>query len=91
MAEQDQSQSLMTFPCDFPLKVIGKNEEGFTALVIAIIRRHIRSFDEAGINSITSGGWKYLSISITLVAESREQLDALYSDLGRHEQIIVVL
>ncbi len=86
-----ERKSLMTFPCTFPLKIIGKNEEGFALLVASIIRRHVPGIDGTEMNRTVSEGGKYLSITVTFIAQSQEQLDALYSDLGKHEEIIIVL
>ncbi len=81
----------MTFPCEFPLKAVGKNSDDFEALIVAIVRRHVPDLDYSAVSSRTSGGDAYRAVTATFVARSREQLDALYTELSSHEQVLMVL
>jgi hypothetical protein len=82
---------LLEFPCNFPLKTIGKNAGDFETLVVEIVRRHIPDLrDEAVSNRLSKDG-KYMSVTTTFVATSREQLDALYYELSSHERVVMVL
>jgi len=87
---KNPTQSLLEFPCSFPLKAIGKNSDNFEAFVAAIARRHIPQLDQASISSRASQGGKYLAVTITFTAKSREQLDALYCDLSASERILML-
>ncbi len=85
----NQSDALL-FPCVFPVKAIGRNTGEFEAIVVEIIRRHIPEFE----NSVTtrpSAGGKYLAVTATCVAQSREQLDALYRELSAHKSVLMLL
>ena len=83
-------QQVMQFPMEFPVKVMGLNSEAFSAAVHAIVARHLKpgSFT---ISRRQSSADKYLSLTITFMAESREQLDALYLELNRHELVKMTL
>ncbi len=81
----------LKFPSRFPLKVIGRQTVEFQTVVIEIIRRHVADFDEAQVTTRPSAGGKYLALTATFFATSREQLDALYQELGASEHVILLL
>jgi putative lipoic acid-binding regulatory protein len=85
------ADSLFEFPCDFPLKVMGPRHEGFTAAVIEVVQRHAPEFDAATMETRDSRQGSYLSLTCTIRAESRQQLDALYRELTSHPLVKVVL
>ena len=87
----DPVEEIWNFPCSFPIKVIGRNTADFEALVIEIVRRHAPDLDDSAVSSRTSGGNAYRSVTATFMAHSRAQLDALYTELSSHEQILMVL
>ncbi len=82
---------LLEFPCHFPLKAIGKDVDDFEALVLSIVRRHVGPLAEGASSTRLSGGGKYLAVTVTFVAESQAQLDALYGELGAHERVLMLL
>lgn len=84
-------ESLIKYPCDFPIKIMGKAEQDFTEVILAIVKRHAPDFDETTIEIRSSKGGNYLSITCTIRATSRDQLDALYRALTDHPMISVVL
>lgn len=83
--------AIWNFPCEFPLKVFGRNSDDFEALVIEIVRRHAPDLAASDVSRRTSGGAAYRSITATFTAHSREQLDALYLELSAHEQVLMLL
>ena len=83
--------SLIEYPCDFPLKVMGKTQAGFAQAILGIVREHARDFDGATMEMKTSKGGKYLSITCTIRATSRQQLDDLYRALCDHPMVVMVL
>lgn len=87
----DSEESLLTFPCDFPIKVMGKAEPGFDAIVAELVRRHAPDLSEGAITSRSSSGGKWISVTVVLKAESKAQLDAIYLDLTAHEKIVMAL
>jgi len=83
--------SLLTFPVDFPIKVMGRRENGFAQAVVEVIRQHAPDFDPAAVELRVSSQGKYLSVTATVRATSREQLDNLYRALTAHPLVKVVL
>jgi len=79
------------FPCSFPIKVFGLDEDEFETLIVSIIRRHVPELYPENVSSRLSHGGKYLAVTATFIADSREQLDALYMELSAHERVLMVL
>lgn len=88
MAEQE---TLLEFPCDFPLKIMGETREGFAAAIVEVVLRHAPDFDAAQLEMRASSGGKYLSLTCTVNATSKLQLDNLYRELTAHPWVKVVL
>lgn len=86
-----RSESLIEFPCAFPIKVMGVAQEGFAEAVLAAVRLHDPGFEAASLEMRSSSGGKYLSLTCTITATSREQLDALYRELSGHPLVRIVL
>ena len=90
-AELPPEQSLIEYPSAFPIKVMGTHVEGFTEAIVSIARQFDPAFDASTIESRPSKGAKYLGLTITVTATSREQLDELYRTLSTHPMVKVVL
>ncbi len=86
-----QQESLIQYPCDFPIKVFGRTQEGFAKAVMEVVLRHDPDFRPATIEVRHSSSAKYVSLTCTVRATSREQLDALYQDLCDHPLVAMVL
>lgn len=83
--------SILTFPCDFPIKVIGEANQQFEAAVVAIIRQHIPTISESAFTLKPSKKSNYLSITVVINATSQEQLDAIYHDLTDSKYVMMAL
>jgi putative lipoic acid-binding regulatory protein len=83
--------SLIEYPTDFPIKVMGLTQPGFAQAVVGIVRQHAPHYDAATIELRNSKEGKYLSLTCVIRATSREQLDALYCDLCDHPMVKMVL
>jgi Uncharacterized conserved protein len=83
--------SLIEYPSRFPIKVMGANVDGFVNAVVTIARRFDAGFDAATVELRPSKGGKYLGVTVTINATSREQLDGLYRALSSHPMVKVVL
>lgn len=83
--------SLIEYPTDFPIKVMGRQSPGIAQQVVDIVVRHAPDFDPAKVEMRTSRQKNYLSITCTIRATSREQLDALYRELCDHPGVVMVL
>ena len=84
-------QSLIEYPCEFPIKILGQTRAGFAQSVLEVVRRHAPEFDGATMAMKTSSRGKYLSITCVIRATSREQLDDLYRELCDHPMVVMVL
>ncbi|HLV27829.1 MAG TPA: DUF493 family protein [Burkholderiaceae bacterium] len=91
MKEIPPEESLITYPCDFPIKVMGKAQADFAQVLTEVVLQHDPSFDAATVEMRSSKGGNYLSVTFTVRATSREQLDALYRSLHGHPMVSVVL
>ena len=87
----DGEQELLRFPCDFPIKVMGRAEPGFELLVVEIVRRHAPELGEGAVSVRESSGGRYLAVTLTIRAESRAQLDAIYRELTAHPKVLMSL
>lgn len=85
------SDTLFEFPCEFPLKVMGRRSEEFRSIVLGIVQKHAGTLAEDQIEERPSKDGTYLSLTYTFQAQSREQLDALYRELTSCEGVLVVL
>ena len=83
--------TLLEFPCDFPIKIMGKAEDTFAEAVLSIVTKHAPDFDATRMELRTSSGGNYLSVTCTIVAQSKPQLDAIYMDLTAHPMVKVAL
>ena len=83
--------TLLEFPCEFPLKVMGKAEDTLAQVVLEIVTRHAPDFDGATMEMRASSGGNYISITCTVIATSKPQLDAIYMDLTSHPLVKVAL
>lgn len=77
-------EELIQFPCEFPVKIMGLSTDDFAPTMVAVVRRHAADFDPATLEMRPSSGGKYLGLTCTIRATSREQLDALYRELSAH-------
>jgi putative lipoic acid-binding regulatory protein len=80
--------SVFNFPCEFPIKAMGKACPELEAAVIEIMHRHVPDLGEGAIRLRESGKGNYVSITVTVQARSREQLDAIYMDLTACEHVL---
>ncbi len=88
MSEED---TLLAFPCDFPIKILGSHRDDFTQTMVAIVLRHAPDFAADGVAIRASSSGNYLSLTCTIRATSKAQLDALYRELTGHPMVKMVL
>jgi putative lipoic acid-binding regulatory protein len=91
MRDIPPEESLIEYPSAFPIKVMGANADGFPEAMIEIARRFDPRLDEATVERRLSRAGNYLSLTVTITATSREQLDELYRTLSTHPMVKVVL
>lgn len=86
-----QPKSVLSFPCDFPIKAFGHSREGLDLIIAEIVRRHAPDLRENAIASRPSRGGKFTAVTITVRASSQAQLDAIYRDLCASADVIMAL
>lgn len=91
MPMPEQRDTLLEFPCAFPLKIMGLASDALAQAVLAVVLRHAPCFDGSTIEMRASSGGKYVSLTCTVQATSKAQLDALYRELSAHPLVKVVL
>jgi putative lipoic acid-binding regulatory protein len=91
MQDIPPDQSLIEYPSRFPIKVLGLNVDGFVHAITSIAARFDPGFDAATVELRPSKGDKYLGVTVTVTATSREQLDELYRTLTTHPMVKMVL
>ncbi len=84
-------QSLIEYPCHFPIKVMGAQVEGFELAVAYVARQFDPDFDENTMEKRPSKGGRYLGLTISVYVTHREQLDELYRTLTSHPMVKIVL
>lgn len=91
MTQNDNNETLLTFPCEFSIKVFGLNNPEFEAGVLMLIKQHVPDFNDQVIQHRTSENGKYLAMNITIQAESKAQLDSIYRDLSASPLVVMAL
>lgn len=86
-----ETESLLQFPCRFPIKVMGKSRDDFDAIVVEIIRRHVDDIREGAVSSRPSKAGTYTAVTVIIEATSREQLDAIYQSLTDSPDVLMAL
>lgn len=86
-----ETESLIDYPCSFPIKVMGARVDGFAEAICEVVRAHAPDFDPASLEMRPSRNGNYLGLTVTIMAQSRAQLDGLYQALTQHPMVKVVL
>ncbi len=84
-------QTLIEYPCDFPIKAMGLRVEGFAQAVVEVVQRHAPDFDPGSVDMRPSAKGNYLAVTCTFRAVSQLQVDTVYRELTAHPMVKVVL
>ena len=87
----DTDESALRFPCRFPIKAMGLARDDLYLHIIEIVEQHVPDLNEEDITQRASSNGKYLSVTVTIEATSREQLDAIYQALTDCEHVMMAL
>jgi putative lipoic acid-binding regulatory protein len=87
----DREDTLLEFPCDFPIKMMGRDQDSFRKAAIAVIEEHAGKLSDDAISMSSSRKGNFISITVTISAQSQQQLDDIYQALTDHEEILVAL
>lgn len=88
---QHAHDSLIEYPCDFPIKVMGASHPDFVSTMLTVVQQHDPEIDASKLTTRDSAKGNYLSLTITVRATSRPQLDAIYMALSGHPMVKMVL
>ncbi len=86
-----EEQTAFEFPCQFPIKAMGKNTPEFDAIVVSIVRQHVKDIKEGAVKTRLSKADKFLSVTVTIEATSKKQLDAIYQGLTDCPEVMMSL
>lgn len=85
------TEELISFPCEFPIKVLGRSDAQFHALVVGLVEPLVGALPAERVTSRESRDGNFVALTLRLQVESRTQLDDLYRVLSGHEQVLMVL
>ncbi len=91
MSTTEERTSLITFPCDFPIKIMGPRVDDFAQAMVELVLRFDQGFDPASVQMRPSSKGNYLALTCTVRAVSQAQLDDIYRALSSHPMVKVVL
>jgi len=91
LPEIPPDKSLIEYPSDFPIKVMGPTHDAFAATILEVVVRHDPDFHEGKMEARPSAKGNYTGLTVIVRATSREQLDALYSELSGHPMVKIVM
>ena len=84
-------ESLLEFPCEFPVKLMGRNRDDFSQIARELVERHTGPLDDSAVQSAESRNGRFVSVTVVVAATSREQLDAIYRDATAHDDVLMAL
>ena len=91
MTTDSTEESLFAFPCEFPVKAMGLAKGDFDSLVVGLVRKHSPDIREGAVHTRLSRGGRFMSVTVTIQAQSRRQLDDIYMELTAHKRVIMAL
>lgn len=84
-------ETLLEFPCEFPIKIMGRESDDFHSLARELVEKHTGPLaDEAVVSSLSSKG-NFVSVTVTINAQSQQQLDDIYRELTAHDEVLMAL
>jgi hypothetical protein len=86
-----EGETLLEFPCEFPIKAMGLACDELEIAVLEIVNRHVDDIGEGALKMKPSRNGKYVAITVTINATSKDQLDAIYMDLSACEHVSIAL
>jgi len=91
MTDQKPAESLINYPCDFPIKIMGAMQDAFAQTMVEVVTLYDPEFHSGKMDMRPSAKGNYMSLTVTVRATSREQLDELYRALSSHPMVKIVL
>jgi putative lipoic acid-binding regulatory protein len=91
MSDDDVAPSLLEFPCEFPVKMMGRETPEFHVTARTLVEKHTGPIPDDAIQSALSRNGRFVSITVTINAESKQQLDDIYRELTAHDDVLMAL
>ena len=87
----NNDDELFNFPCQFPIKIMGRCDCDLEALAVEIIKRHVSGIEKDAVVTRPSGKGNFMSVTVTITASSRAQLDNIYLELTAQKEVLMAL
>ena len=84
-------ESAIDFPCEFPIKMMGRNLPEFRITARALVEKHAGSVDDKAVQESLSRNERFVSVTVTIIATSQQQLDNIYQDVSDHSDVLMAL
>lgn len=84
-------ESLIEFPCEFAVKVMGENSDDFAPLILDIAKRHFGPIDDSACSARSSSNQRFVAVTVRVPAKNQEQLDGFYGELTTNDRVIMAL
>ena len=84
-------ESVLEFPCSFPIKMMGRDSEEFRATARALVEEHAGAVEDDAVQAALSRNGRFVSVTVTITATSQEQLDNIYRDVTSHDDVLMAL
>ena len=84
-------ESALTFPCDFPIKMMGRDTPEFRVLARALVENHTGALADSAVQVATSRNGRFVSVTVTIIATSQQQLDDIYKDATDNADVLYAL
>ena len=84
-------ESAIEFPCSFPIKMMGRNTSEFRSTARALVERHAGKVDDDAVSAALSRNGRFVSVTVTIIATSQQQLDAIYREVTAHQDVLMAL
>ena len=84
-------ETILEFPCEFPIKLMGRDTPSFRNTARSLVENHTGRLSDDAIQSSLSRNGRFISVTITVNAQSRQQLDDIYRDATDHAEVLMAL
>lgn len=84
-------ESAIEFPCEFPIKMMGRDTPEFRSTARSLVEKHVGELDDERVQATLSRNGRFVSVTVTVTATSQEQLDDIYRDATAHDDVLMAL
>ena len=84
-------ESVIQFPCEFPIKMMGRDTPEFRNTARALVENHVGAVDDERVQAAISRNGRFVSVTVTITATSQQQLDDIYRDVSAHSDVLMAL